>query len=223
MEENPFNENEIAKQWIRSVEGEIGLIRDNESYPILHDWYETCNKGTLLDIGCGQGICSTKVGGYNSYIGIDPSQHLIERANLMYESYNRQFKVGNAYNILVSDGICNSAISLNVWFHLADIDKASKELCRVLKSGGKFWIHTVNSDEVATWLSLYINLEIDKNKAIGEAIVPVNNLSRNTYYFHTNEQVIEALEKYGLVVNKIKKLGEIKGKNVFVVFEGHKA
>ncbi len=189
MEENPFNENEIAKQWIRSVEGEIGLIRDNESYPILHDWYETCNK----------------------------------RANLMYESYNRQFNVGNAYNIPITDGICDSAFSLNVWFHLADIDKASKELSRVLKSGGKFWIHTVNSDEVDTWLSLYNNLEIEKNRAIGEAVVPINNLSRNTYYFHTNEQVIEALEKYGLVVNKIKKLGEIKGKNVFIIIEVHKA
>ncbi len=223
MEENPFEKKEIAEQWIRSVEGEIGLIRDNESYPLLRTWAETCSEGTLLDIGCGQGICSTKVGGYNSYIGIDPSKYLIERANLMYENYNRQFKVGNAYNIPVADAICNSAISLNVWFHLADIDKASKELYRVLKSGGKFWIHTVNSDEVDTWLSLYINLEIKKNKATGEAIVPVNNLSKNTYYFHTNEQVVETLEKYGLLVNKIKKLGKIKGKKMFIIIEGHKA
>lgn len=66
FEENPFEDEVIAKQWINSVEGEKGMTRDNESYPNLKKWHDNTTRGTVIDIGSGQGVCSEKISGYKN-------------------------------------------------------------------------------------------------------------------------------------------------------------
>lgn len=222
-EENPFIEKEVAEQWIKSVEGEKGMIRDSESYPALSCWFENTSKGTVIDIGSGQGICSSKIEGYSKYIGVEPSLFLTERAKELYGSPIREFIMGDAYNLPVANSYCDNALSVNVWFHLEDLDSASRELFRVLKQNGNFFIHTADSDAIDLWKRFYINPVIDGKKILGEVEVPVNNMSINTFYMHTNNEVIEALEREGLKVSKVTKLGSLKeGRTLFIVIEGEK-
>lgn len=220
--DNPFKDETVAKQWINSVEGEKGMTRDNESYPYLRAWFNSTSKGIVVDIGSGQGVCSSKIEGYSKYIGIEPSTFLTDRAKELYDSVNREFIVGEAYSLPLENASCDNAISFNVWFHLEDLDKASHELSRVLKSGGKFWIHTADNDALDIWKSFYVNPIIDDKKILGEVKVPVNNMSINTFYLHTNQQIVDSLQKVGLKVLKTTKLGTIDKGTLFVVFEGEK-
>ncbi len=221
--ENPFEEKEIAEQWIHSVEGERGLIRDNEIYPALKQWFDSTQKGVVVDIGSGQGICASKISGYSKYLGIEPSTFLIERAKKLYTSKSTAFIVGNAYKLPSEKNTYDTAFSINVWFHLEDLNLASKELARVLKSRGKFFLQTADSDALTVWKKSYIKPTIQGKKILGEAIVPINNLSMNTFYMHTNEEMITALEEAGLRVTKITKLGKIENNTIFIAIEGEKS
>lgn len=223
FEENPFENNIVAKQWINSVEGEKGMVRDNESYPHLKKWHDNTTRGVIVDIGSGQGICSEKINNYEKYIGVEPSIFLTERAKELYSAPNREFMVGNAYELPIEHNSCDQAMSCNVWFHLADINRASRELSRVLKHNGRFWIHTADYDSLDTWKEFYINPIIEDNKIVGEVRVPVNNLSNNTFYLHTKEDIKDALTKSGLVVENSTKIGTMQnGAKLFIIFEGYK-
>ncbi len=222
-EDNPFETKEIAELWIKCVEGEKGMIRDNESYPNLASWFNSTPKGTVLDIGSGQGVCCSKIEGYSKYIGVEPSTFLTDRAKELYASSTREFLMGDAYNLPVLNNSCDNVFSINVWFHLEDLDKASRELSRVLKQGGKFFIHTADSDVLDLWKKFYINPSIDGKKILGEVEVPINNMSVNTFYMHTNDEVIKSLEKFGLEVSKVFKIGMFReGRTLFVIIEGEK-
>ena len=222
--ENPFTDPKVGEQWANSVEREEGLWRDKTLYPTMKTWLDTFNQGdaVIVDIGSGQGRSSTELSGYGKYIGIEPSKFLTERAKELYPSENRDFIVGNAYEIPLANNSVDGAISINVWFHLADMDKASQELSRVLKTGGAFFMNTADNDSLETWKSFYVNPEIDEEKMQGEVKVPINNMSLNTFYFQPNDKVIETLKKYGLEVQKVTKTLEIDGKTLFAMIEGKK-
>jgi len=222
-EQNPFEEKEVAEQWILSVESEKGMIRDNETYPALHAWFLSTDKGVVLEIGSGQGICSSKIEGYGHYIGIEPSAFLVTRAKELYESPLREFLVGDAYHLPKNNGSCDAVFSVNVWFHLEDVHRASKELFRVLKNKGKFFIHTADRDAFNVWKSFYTNATIQGKKVTGTVSGPGIYQTTNIFYGHTNEEVIEALEKAGLTVSKITKLGTLKDSTtIFIAIEGEK-
>ncbi len=56
----------------------------------------------------------------------------------------------------------------------------------------------------------------------GEVKVPVNNMTTNTFYLHTNRQIIDALKANGLTVTKQTKSLEIDGQTLFITLEGKK-
>lgn len=222
--ENPFISEDISREWISSVEGEEGLWRDKTLYPAMRSWVQTFNKANsvIADIGSGQGRASTELEGYGRYIGVEPSTFLTGRAKELYSSDNRDFVLGNAYEIPLGDSSVDGAISINVWFHLADLEKASQELSRVLKTGGSFFINTADNNSLEIWKSFYINPQIDEKKMQGEVKVPVNNMTLNTFYFQPNDTVISTLQKYGLQVSKVTKSLEIDGQTLFIMIEGTK-
>lgn len=161
---NPFEREDIAEQWIKSVENEKGLLRDTETYPRLVRWFNDTSKGNVLDIGAGQGIASTKIQGYKRYVGVEPSSFLVDRAKALYQENDiKKFVQGDVYELSFPDQSFDQCFSINVWFHLEDIIKASQEMARVLKIGGQFWIHTANGDAVDIWKKFYINpMGLDK-------------------------------------------------------------
>lgn len=224
--ENPFTDPVIASQWARSVEGEQGLWRDEILYPAVQNWLDSLNSGSnavIADIGSGQGRLSAEMSGYGQYIGIEPSSFLTERARDLYPAPNRDFVIGNAYAIPLPDSSVDGIVSINVWFHLSNLNRAAAELARVLKREGSFFISTADNDSLATWKTFYTNPSIDTEKMQGEVRVPVNNLSSNTFYFQPNENVLELLRENGLVITSVTKSLTVDGATLFLLIEGVKS
>lgn len=207
-EENPFEDPKIAGEWIRSVEGEQGMIRDREIYPMLQEWASNI-KGRIIEIGSGQGICSQHLGTFpGTYVGVEPSVPLTERAQELYaKTESSDFVVGNAYQLPIESDSADGVFSVNVWFHLADLSTAGKELARVLKESAVFNIITANPESYHVWENSFTNYTKDAKKIVGQARMPVNPLSRNDFYLHTIEQIQQSLERNGLIVDKIEPLG----------------
>lgn len=236
IEENPFTSSKGAREWIYAVENEKGTARDKEVYPKISNWIKEIQPTTVLEVGCGQGICSTKLEDESiKYIGIDPSAVLIDRANELYKNQNRKFIVADAYSLPVLDGSINACFSVSVWFHLENLDLASSEMSRVLKENGHFMIVTPDPDVYDIWKSFYTNTQSDGNRLIGETRILLNPdqenhqyavLSKNVFYLHSLKQITESLAQNGLTIDSIEKLGILpisNGKNIFICISGHKA
>lgn len=222
-EENPFENKDVAQQWILSVESEKGMIRDNETYPALREWYTQASKGNILEIGSGQGICSSKIDGYEKYVGIEPSKFLIARAKELYSSPSRSFVIGNAYKLPVENESYDAVFSVNVWFHLENLEAASKELARVLRPGGAFFIHTADEGALDIWKTFYKDARIEGKKVTGKVEGPGIYQTTNIFYGHRNEEVIDVLNRAGLTVSSVTTLGALpSGKALFIVIEGVK-
>ncbi|MFC1623680.1 class I SAM-dependent methyltransferase [Patescibacteria group bacterium] len=208
-EENPFETKSVSKEWITSVEGEVGLIRDNEIYPRLQSWISEIKPNIVVEIGSGQGICSNKLGDFDGkYIGIEPSKYLTERAKELYNSQaNKTFKIGNAYDLPFNDNEVDAVFSVMVWFHLENLEKASKEIFRILKTGAKFYIITANPDLYNVWESFFLDYEKKDKKLIGRVKVPISSLSKNIIHLHTTNEIITSLKKAGLNIESIEKFG----------------
>lgn len=134
------------------VEGESGRVREADIYPRLNAWLDRSGAQEILDIGCGQGICSDQIRleGRN-YTGVEPCPILRARASELYGGTNRRFVAGDAYALPFDDEAFDAAFSISVWHLLADLDEAARELMRVLKPGGHFWIVTANPEAYDLW------------------------------------------------------------------------
>jgi SAM-dependent methyltransferase len=224
IEENPFVDESIARAWAESVEGESGMWRDTVLYPAMRVWLTGVKEKepVILDIGSGQGRASNEIEGYKKYVGVEPSEFLVRRARDLYTAENREFHVGDAYHLPVENESINGAISVNVFFHLADVERAIKEIARVLKIGGSFFINTADNDSVDVWKTLYANLIVRDTMMEGALAIPVSPLSRNTFYFQPNQGVIDVLQEHRLYVEKISRSCEKDGKTLFLTIEGRK-
>jgi SAM-dependent methyltransferase len=122
-------------------------------------------------------------------------------------------------------GVQTCALSVNVWFHLSDLDKAALELSRVLKKGGKFNIVTSNPDNYEAWRNFFEN-PIEEGKLIsGKVSVPVNPLTRNDIYMYTKQEMINSFEKAGLEIIRLQPLGTISkypNNPLFISIQGAK-
>jgi len=223
-EENPFEKEEVAKEWIGSVEGEEGMFRDKVIYPLLRKWIENNHPENVLEVGSGQGVCSDKLGlETGRYIGVEPSQALVQRSKELYgDKTNRDFLVGNAYDLPVKEGSIDCVFSVNVLFHLGDLVKASSELFRVLRGGGKFLIVTANPNSYDAWKSFYDNPSEGDGYFEGKVNTPVVPLSKNIFYTHTLENIEKSIERAGLKTQNIKELADGDEKVLFISIGGEK-
>jgi SAM-dependent methyltransferase len=207
-EDNPFEDKTVAKEWANSVENEHGLIRDKETYPLVKAWIESVHPRIIVEIGSGQGILANTVQSAGArYIGVEPSVYLVERARALYPHENREFIIGNAYEIPLPDRVADTVFSVNVWFHLEDLETASREMARILEPGGSFLVSTANPNAYATWEGLYFDYTKDSKKIDGKVNIPINPLSRNTMYLHTLEQIKDALVASGFKIENTQVFG----------------
>ena len=229
-EDNPFENEVVAKEWINSIENEKGMIREKELFPMLKEWVSENKPKHIVDIGMGQGGCAdiAQWSGEVQYVGIEPSLTLVDRAKEKHSKSRRDFIVGNAYKIPLTDNLTDAVFSINVWFHLKDLDTASKELARVLKSAGKFMICTANPDAYTNWRSRFEEgAKEDEEKIDGKVYVPINPLSRNIIFKHSLEKILEAFSKNDLYIDKTITNGIFDTRNgsdtpLFINFFGHK-
>lgn len=222
-EPNPFESQEVAAQWISSIENEKGLLRDKKIYPRLQAWFQSLEPGLVVEIGSGQGICSDKLGDIKGkYLGIEPSKILVDRAIELYQDNKREFIVGNAYSLPIESGVANGSFSVMVWFHLDDIVTASQELFRILKPGGKFKIITANPDAMRTWESFYFDHTIEGNVMRGKVNVPGNPMSESIFFKHTSSETYHAIRSAGLNISHTSQFGVLKDEPIFFSVEGQK-
>lgn len=228
-EENPFETKEGAELWIQSVENEKGQIRDQYFYPLLKEWLADESIRSVLDIGGGQGVasqfCKDK-----KYTNVDPSSALVNRAKEKY-GINGVHVVGSAYDLPFAPETFDAAFSITVWFHLKDLHGAAQELSRVLKQGGKFLIINPNPKVYSTWRTFYSEIEdIDDKTFIGKASVPHAILPRNTFFKHTQEEILKSFTDAGLGIDVVRefapmsaRFGEVnKDVDLFVYYQGYK-
>lgn len=225
-EDNPFEDVTVAQEWINSIENETAGIRDRELYPFLQEWAARVQPKVLVDIGSGQGICADKVQLAGSrYIGVEPSVPLVERAKQKYAAPNRDFVVGSAYKVPLPDHSADTVLSINVWFHLKNLDAAAQEIARILRPGGIFLISTGNPAARSIWESFYIDAKRETGSIDGKVIIPVNPLSRNLMFFHSLGDITAALERSGLTIGSTTVFGTTtvhKEIGLFINIEGRK-
>lgn len=235
-EPNPFETEQGAQEWINCIENERGTIREKEIDPLLARWVRQNKVGTILDLGCGQGLYATKTEGVSSYIGVDPSKYLIEYAKYKYPKENRTFLVGNAYDLPIETVSIDACFSITVWFHLKDLFRASKELARVLKKKGHFIIITPNPKAYDLWSNSYEDAVYNQEAGclIGKSKVLLNPddrehkyamMSENTFFPHSLEHIQKNLNDNGLEVATITELGTLPitdGRQIFIAIEGYK-
>jgi SAM-dependent methyltransferase len=208
-EENTFEDPTVAKEWIAAIESEKGGARDLEIYPYIKNWASKDTFKSILEIGSGQGVCSGELDlNGRKYTGIEPSLPLVERARTLYTEPNKSFVQATAYNTTVSNNSVDAVFSVGVWFHIKDLDLAHMEINRILKVGGEFLIVTANPDGYNIWKSRLTPTETEGNRITGELILPTGKLSRNTYYLHTENEIITSLENNGFKILKIDKKGK---------------
>jgi len=121
------------------------------------------------------------------YIGITIGNSS-KRAQKNYKSANRKFVYGDAYKIPLKDDFTDAAISIWVWSHLENLEKASREMYRVLKPDGHFLIITANPDTYDIRRTFYKSF-----KDFGDHLVGIFDLGSDKVL--TDTTLIFILEK----------------------------
>lgn len=201
-EDNPFEDRVMAQEWIEAIETEKGGARENEVYPMVNNWVKNNDLKKVLEVGAGQGVCSPYI--EVEYIGVEPSQALIDRALHLYP--DKKFLKGSSYNLPLENESIDGAFSVGVWFHIENLDDAHKELFRVLKSGGKVLIITSNPETHDAWESLFTGTKEGK-KLDGSVKLPTGKMTRNVFFLHNQDEIITSLEKGGFKIESVDKFG----------------
>lgn len=202
MDDSTFDQKSAA-DWINIIESPGSNIRDNDIYPKLNSWINEVSPNTILDLGCGQGVCSEKITlDKLQYYGVEPSPFLLQRAQALYGDKKKTFLAGNAYEIPFASSTLEAVFSIAVWHLLHDIQMAAHELHRVLIEGGHFLIITAHPEHYQAWTSSYSNPQISGNRFTGTIRHEDGSETTDILHLHRFEELRASLENSDLVVLK---------------------
>ncbi|MFL5813448.1 MAG: class I SAM-dependent methyltransferase [Bdellovibrionia bacterium] len=205
MDDQNFNDPNVALDWIQMIESEKARVRESDIYPRLNEWLSRVAPKDVLDIGSGQGICSAHIDlSQRNYTGLEPSSLLVDRAKELYPQADRGFVLGSVYQMPFSDGSFDAAFSVSVWHLLSDIRKASSELARVLKKGGSFLIITANPAAYSLWTAPYTETRQEGSRLDGVTKRSDGTTLSDTLYLHTLAEILSALHSAHLVESKVE-------------------
>ena len=91
----------------------------------------------VADLGCGAGFLT----GYLAtraarVIAIDHAERLLDAARQRVASGNVEFRAGDVERLPLHDAEVDAAFANLVWHHVADVDRAAREVFRVLRPQG---------------------------------------------------------------------------------------
>jgi ubiquinone/menaquinone biosynthesis C-methylase UbiE len=200
MDDQTFDQ-QTALDWISSIETVGKNIRDEDIYPKLNAWLIHATPDAIIDIGCGQGVCSEKIDLKDRhYTGVEPSLFLLDRAKQLYSGNNINFITGNAYSLPLPDASADAAYSVLLWHLLSDLQTAARELSRVLKSNGHFLIITANPGAYGAWKDFYSDLNLMGKKLVGTMKMSERVSSHDVLYLHTFNEINDSLQGNGLQI-----------------------
>lgn len=225
LNSSPYDEKRSDEwsEWVESNEAESS--REKEIYPIIRNWLGKNTPSSVVEVGCGQGIISKQFDSAIKYIGVDPSDALINRANQLYASESHIFIKGDAYKLPFEDASTEAILSVWVWSHLQDLRLAAREMARVLKPNGSFLIINANPDTYEERKGFYKSYEIVDGVLVGDFDLGNNRvLSQGTLHFHSRQSMLDALSEAGLRIAGIETLGhkESYTEGLYIAIRGHK-
>ena len=169
----------------------------------------------IVDFGCGHGNFLMSIAKFNSKecIGIDYGKASIDYAKKFkrkfFRKHNIQFFTRSVYKSKLKKNYFNFAIQNGVFHHLKNENLAYKEVHRVLKTGGYFWVYTDGGGGIRdfVWdlsqkLLQYIDNDIVQNQ------IRLIGLSTNKEY-HLGDGLSAKYRHTDLptIKNKLKKIG----------------
>lgn len=120
------------------------------------DTLEMKKGDSVLEVGCGLGLYLSRLSRHYSVsgTGIDISEKSIEYATENYGNKHLLFQKADATDLPFPDFSFDFLISFDALEHISDQKMAVKEMCRVLKRGGKMLIYTLSKNDKYTldWL-----------------------------------------------------------------------
>jgi ubiquinone/menaquinone biosynthesis C-methylase UbiE len=190
-----------AQAWMEMIESEKSQIRHQDLYPRLKTWITGTKAQNVLEIGCGQGACSSQFEAPLRYTGVDFSPLLIKRARELYS--DKIFLEGSATQLPLKDSTFDGIFSVSVWHLIDDIGGAAQEMKRVLKEGGDFFIVSAHPDGYEAWKEIYETFTFDGRRLVGQLLKADGTLVEETLYLHSLEDLKGALESSTLSIQKI--------------------
>lgn len=134
--------------WINDSYSESNLRKTKATYKIekFYNFLNLTNKSTCVDIGCGGGYISYEITKHSNckIIGIDSSKEAIDFALKNNSNPNIEYLVASAENIPLQDESADIVLCIGVLEHIQNIDKALKEINRILKPKGRIVVVTSN-------------------------------------------------------------------------------
>ncbi len=111
--------------------------------------------GTYLDIGCGTGNYSIALSGFGiDLIGVDPSPEMLRQARVGNKKV--EWKTGRAEEIPLEDMSVDGCFAVLTIHHWKDLDRAFREINRVIRQGSRFVIFTSSAVQMrGYWLNRY--------------------------------------------------------------------
>lgn len=204
MDDQNFDD-ETGLQWIRMIEASASSLRDRDIYPMVAAWLQAVPGREILELGCGQGVCSEKVDFTRfSYTGLEASPVMVARAAELYECERRAFVQGNAYALPFSNHHFEGVFSVLVWHLLRDLKTAASELRRVLKTGGHFLILTANPEASPAWKGFYESYTLEGKRLEGVMKFSDHSTSADVLYLHTHEELVASLQAASLDVRHVE-------------------
>ena len=224
MDDFTFDQS-TAQDWLNIIEGNT-KARDQDVYPMLREWISQCPGTNVLEIGCGQGVCSNQIDLINhTYTGVDPSVFLLERAQQIYGGPRCRFIAGNAYQLPFQEGQFDAVFSIAVLHLLSRLDEAVQEMSRVLKPGGHFLLMTAHPHSLELWRQMYPDSEINEKCLYGKLQRSDGSLAVDRIYFHSFEEIKLSFKSNGLLIQSAKpfRSAEVQQQGFYyVAIEGKK-
>ncbi|MEZ5424694.1 MAG: class I SAM-dependent methyltransferase [Pyrinomonadaceae bacterium] len=145
---------------------------------------ENKDRGRIADLGCGSGQTTVflRNSGVEDLVGIDLSPEMVKVASGLNGSVD--FEVGNMLGLDYPDETFGAALAFYaiVHFNYEEIEKAFREIRRVLKNSGRF-LFSFHVGEGGAELDEFLDRPV-----------------RITFYFFEVDRILELLESVGFKV-----------------------
>lgn len=180
------------------------------------DWIDKSNlslNSKILDVGCGTGLFVNEIfrRGYKAF-GIDYSFEMLESSkNICSIQLDKRAILSQAdlESLPFKNSSFDVVVCLGVVAYLLDLDKAFKELVRILKSDGILMLSIVNKARLINRMDIPLLFKNQVQKMILKYKLPFykvseeteNRLTRKTYSI---PYIINVMRRYNFVVSEYK-------------------